>query len=208
MARRSSAPLTAATALADPTSPDHLETGEFGSDDAGPGVFLSAVLGGLGELGSLGTLEITGQGEPRLTLHTSPSRRYSLTLPASDGPFELWATVEMSSEDGHRRYEQLREREEVLAQALHAPRLAWHLNGEVGWIGLPVALAGDVDELDADLARHSSAQMRMLVFTVERICRALDERAEARLRRHRDRTYSASVTMTGPRTRRAARGTP
>lgn len=176
--------------------------------DTGPGAFLGEVLGALGELGGFGVLEIADHGEPRLTLHTSQSRRYSLTLPAADGPFELWATVEMPSEDGHRRYEQLREREEVLAQALHASRLAWHLSDELGWIGLPVAIAGDADELDADLARHAAEQMRMLVFTVERICRALDERAEARLRRRRERTYTASFTTVGPRTRRGGRGTP
>lgn len=208
MVRRPRAPLAGTTAFAVLTEANAPIPDDFKCDEGGPATFLGSVLEALGELGTFGVLEITDHGEPRLTLHTSQDRRYALTLPASDGPFELWATVEMSSDDGNRRYEQLREREEVLAQALHAPRLAWHLNGDVGWIGLPVALAFDAGELDTDLAQQAAEQIRMLVFTVERICRALDERAEARLRRRRDRSYTAAVTTAAARPRRAVRGTP
>lgn len=208
MVRRTHAPLAGATAFAVLTEQSAPVPAAFSGHATRPTGFLSDVLDALGDLGNFGVLEISDHGEPRLTLNTSQSRRYSLTLPASDGPFELWATVEMPGDDAGHRYGQLREREEVLAQALHAPRLAWHLNGDCGWIGLPVALAGDAAELDVDLARHAAEQVRMLVFTVERICRALDERAEARVRRRRDRSYSGTLTTAGPRTRRAVRGTP
>lgn len=198
MRRRTRAPLASATAFAVLTEQAEPVPPEFLRHEARPATFLGDVLVALGELGNFSVLEITDHDEPRLTLHTSQSRRYALTLPASDGPFELWATVELPAGEGDRRYEQLREREEVLAQALHAPRLAWHLNGDVGWIGLPVALACDADELDEDLARHAAEAVRMLVFTVERICRALDERAEARQRRHRERSHEM-LAVAGPR---------
>lgn len=208
MVRRTHAPLGGTTAFAAFTDARAPVPEDFTANACGPTRFLGEVVDALGDLGSFSTLEITDHGEPRLALCASQSRRYSLTLPASDGPFELWATVEMPGDDAGHRYGQLREREEVLAQALHAPRLAWHRNGDVGWIGLPVALAGDAGELDADLAHHAAEQVRMLVFTVERICRALDERAEARVRRRRDRSYSGTLTTAGPRTRRGGRETP
>lgn len=207
MVRRTRAPLAGATAFAVLTEQPDPVPEAYLLHEGRPARFLGDVLAALGELGRFSVLEITDHGEPRLTLHTSQSRRYGLTLPASGGPFELWATVELPAGDGNRRYEQLREREEVLAQALHAPRLAWHLNGTSGWIGLPVALACDAGELDADLARHAAEQVRMLVFTVERICRALDERAEARQRRRHERGHAALAAVGPTRSRGGARGT-
>lgn len=207
MVRRTRAPLSGATAFAVLTEQPEPVPADYLRDESRPARFLGDVLAALGELGNFSVLEITDHGEPRLTLHSSQSRRYALTLPAAGGPFELWATVELPAGESHRRYEQLREREEVLAQALHAPRLAWHLNGETGWIGLPVALACDADELDGDLARHAAEQIRMLVFTVERICRALDERAEARQRRRHERGHTALAAAGPTRSRGGARGT-
>jgi len=167
------------------------------------------VLEALGDLERFSLLEITDGGEPRLAVHTSEGRSYGLTLPGPDGPFEIWASVEMPLDDTAGRYQQLREREEVLAQALHTSRLAWHQGSANGWIGLPVALAGDTSELDTELAHAAAEQLRMLVYTIERICRALDERAEARSRRRRERLRPVSQPVAGAaRTPSVIPGTP
>lgn len=208
MVRRSRAHNAGATATAVLPARDIGAPAVLPSRPPDLGTFMAEVRRHLDDLGSVAAVETTTHGEPRVSLGTSRSRRYALVLPASDGPFELWATVDMCDDDGRHRYAQLREREEVLAQALHAPRLAWHSNGEVGWIGLPVALARDVGELDADLARVAAEHLHLLVFTVERICRALDDRADARQRNRRDRGHGGPLTATGPRTRRAVRGSP
>lgn len=185
MVRRTRAPLAGSTAFAVLTEqPDPIPDG-FAADAAGS--FLETVLDSLGDLGRFSVLEITDGGEPRLALHTSERRTYGLTLPGPSGPFEIWASVEMPLDDKVGRYQQLREREEVLAQALHTSRLAWHQSAASGWIGLPVALAGEASELDGELAVSAAEQVRMMVYTIERICRALDERAEARNRRRRER---------------------
>lgn len=165
--------------------------------EAGPAAeFLASVLEHLGDLRAFAVLDITGQ-DPRITVSSASGRIYGITLPGEYGPYEIWASVEIPIDDPTERWFQLREREEVLAQALHTTRLAWHRDDRVGWIGLPVELAFEPDELDSELAGMCARHLRQMLTTVERISKALDERASARearqlrrgriIRRHADR---------------------
>lgn len=157
------------------------------------GRFLESVLANLGDLRIYSMLDVTANDDPRLGLDTNVSRRYSVTLPRGDGPYEVWACCEMPVAGAATHFAKLREREEVLAQALQTQRLAWHQDaGDSGWIGLPVALAKDHVELDDALGQRAADTLRRLFFTVERICSALDEREAARRRRrdlHRPTPY-------------------
>lgn len=148
------------------------------------GKFLEGVVGNLGDLRLYSAIDVTEGSEPRLVLETNVARRYTVTLPAGDGPYEIWACAEMPAPGSAGHFLRLREREEVLAQALQTQRLAWHQDGmDSGWIGLPVAIARDERELDAELGARAADALRRLFFTVERICASLDDRDAARRRR-------------------------
>lgn len=147
------------------------------------GRFLERTLGELGEIAPFSVLDVTDDGDPRIVLYTTTGRTYGVTLPGPSGPFELWTFVEVPTGGFSGRYDDLREREEVLAQALHTTRLAWHVNGGTGWIGQPVAVAADESELDDDLARAAADCLQRLFVTVERVCAVIDERERARAAR-------------------------
>jgi hypothetical protein len=189
----------AAAALAVLSRPESTETPGRPDDPAAR--FLSDVLGRLGDLTLYCTLDVADSG-PRLILETSVARRYSISLPSGSGPYELWAAVEMPVDSTASHFVRLREREEVLSQALQTQRLAWHQGDDGdGWIGLPVALAKDDRELDEDLGTRSGEALRRLFFTVERICAALDDRDAARKRRRQP-----SAAQAHRRRRRASVG--
>jgi len=139
------------------------------------GVFLSNVLEQLGDLSAFTALHTEADKSPYLSVKSAAGRHYSVTLPEHSGPFEVWASVEMPLDTPKGHWSRLHEREEVLAQALQTTRLAWHSNKKTGWIGIPVALAANENELDDDLAYTTAMQLRSLLATVERISKAIDE---------------------------------